>query len=68
MRGTIPNFRVKTKFPVWLQNRLIFAGLEPVLSHTEKLCIASYYREFSTFIEIILINLKPIFLARAMRG
>ena len=25
--------------PVWLRNRLIFTGLEPVLSHTEKLCI-----------------------------
>ena len=23
-------------FPVWLRNRLISAGLEPVLSHTEK--------------------------------
>ena len=25
-------------FPIWLQNRLISAGLEPVLNYTEKLC------------------------------
>ena len=34
--------------PLWLRNRLISAGLEPVLSHTEKLCLALYYRQFST--------------------
>ena len=28
-------------FPVWLLNRLLSAGLEPVLSKTEKSCIAS---------------------------
>ena len=32
-------------FPVWLQNRLISAGLEPVLIHTERSCIASYFRK-----------------------
>ena len=32
----------------WLPNRLISAGLEPVLSHTEKSFIVSYYRQFST--------------------
>ena len=37
---------------VWIRNRLISDGLKPVLSHTEKLCIASYYRQFSTNIEI----------------
>ena len=31
-------------FPVWLRN----AGLEPVLSQTEKSCIALNYRQFST--------------------
>ena len=31
-------------FPVWLPNRLISAGLEPVFSHTEKSCIASNNR------------------------
>ena len=30
-----------TLFPVWLRNRLNSAGLEPVLSHTEKACIVS---------------------------
>ena len=29
--------------PVSLQNRLSSSGLEPVLSYTEKLCIASFY-------------------------
>ena len=33
---------------VWLQNQLIFAGLEPVSSHTEKSCIVSHYRQLST--------------------
>ena len=31
------------QFSIWLRNRLISGGLEPVLSHTEKLCKASYY-------------------------
>ena len=31
------------RFPVWLPNRLISAGLEPVFSHTEKLYRVSYY-------------------------
>ena len=30
-------------FPVSLRNRLVSAGLKPVLSHTEKICIALYY-------------------------
>ena len=38
---------IQTCFPVWPRNRLIFAGLEPFLIHTEKACIASYYRQFS---------------------
>ncbi len=38
--------------PVWLRNRLISTGLEPVLSHTKKSCIASNYRQFSTNIKI----------------
>ena len=33
--------------PIWLRNRLISAGLEPVLSHTKKICKAAYYRQFS---------------------
>ena len=36
------------EFPVWLQNRLISAVLEPVLSHTEKSGISSYYKQLST--------------------
>ncbi len=33
-------------FSIWLRNRIISAGLEPVFSHTEKLYLASYYRQF----------------------
>ena len=40
-------------------------GLELVLSHTEKLCIGSYYRQFSTNIKIKLIKSIPVLLARA---
>ncbi len=34
-------------FPVWLPNRLLSAGLEPVLSQSVKLCIASNNRQIS---------------------
>ena len=34
--------------PVLLRNRIISGGLEPVLSHTEKSCIATNCRQFST--------------------
>ena len=41
--------RMKLKYlSVLLQDRLISAKLELVLSHTEKLCIALYYIQFST--------------------
>ena len=39
-------------FPLQHRHRLISAGLEPVLGHTEKSCIASYYRQLSTNIKI----------------
>ena len=52
-------------FPVWLRNRLISDGLEPVLSQTEKSCIAPYYREFFTKIKIKNIKLIPVLLAVA---
>ena len=52
-------------FPVWLRNRSISAGLEPVLSYTEKSCIESYtmFHEY----KIKIINLIPLLLARASR-
>ena len=34
--------------PFFQYGRLLSAGLETVLSHTEKSCIALYYRQFST--------------------
>ena len=40
-------------FPVWLRNRLISAVLETVLRHTEKSCLALYYRYFLKIIELI---------------
>ena len=45
---------------VWLLNRLIFDGLGLVISHTEKSCIASYYKQFSTNIKIKSIKLIPV--------
>ena len=42
-------------FPVRLRNRLISGGLEPVLSHIEKSCIASNYTQFSKNIRIKLL-------------
>ncbi len=35
-------------FPVWLPNRLISAGSEPVIFQTKKYCIALNYIQFST--------------------
>ena len=40
-------------------------GLEPVLSLTEKSCIASNYRQFPTNITIKIIKLKPVLFVRA---
>ena len=39
--------RVITLFPLWLRNRLIFGGLEPVLGHIVKSGIALNHRQFS---------------------
>ena len=47
-------------FTVWLLNRLISDGLEPALIHTKKLCLVSYYRQFSTNIKIKNIKLVPV--------
>ena len=44
---------------------MISAGLELFLLHTEKSCIASYYRRFSTNIKIKLIKFKPVLLVFA---
>ena len=51
-------------FPVWLRNRLTSAGLELVLSYTEKSYIASYYRHFFTNVKIKIIKLKLVLLTR----
>ncbi len=54
-------------FPVWLRNRLLSAGLAPVLNQTEKSCIASNYRQFSTNIKRKIIKLKPSFVSPDLR-
>ena len=46
-------------FPVWLRNRLISAGKEPVISHTEP---KFYCRQFSTNIQM---KFKPVLLTMA---
>ena len=51
--------------PAWFPNRLISAGFKPVLGHTEKSCITSYYRQFSTNIKIKIIRLITVLLAWA---
>ena len=56
---------VSANIPVWMRNWLISAGLEPVLSHTKKSCIASYYRYIATNIKIKIIKLIPVLLAHA---
>ncbi len=56
---------VITAFPVWLRNRLLSAGLEPVLTQTEKLCIASDYKQYSTNIKIKIIKLTTVLSAWA---
>ncbi len=52
-------------FLVLIRNRLISCGLEPVISNTKKLCLASYYILFST--NIIMHNhmIKNSYIARA---
>ena len=54
-------------FPVWLPNRLISAGLKPVLSHTEKSCIVSYYINFSTNLRMYNHNIKISFVSPFLR-
>ena len=44
--GRGPRLQVNT-FPVWLRNRLISAGLEPVLSHTEKSSIVHCFYPYT---------------------
>ena len=47
------NIFLNVLFPAWLGNRFISVGLKPVLSHTKKSCISSYYRYFITNIKNI---------------
>ena len=51
-------------FPAPLRNRFISGGLEPVLSHTEKLCITSYYIQFSVNVKVYKHTIKISFYPR----
>ena len=51
-------------FPIWLQNRLTSAGLEPVISHIDNSCTVSYYRKISTNVKIKYHKLIPVLLIR----
>ena len=53
-------------FQYWLRNRLISAGLDPVLSHNEKSCILSYHIQFSANIKCKIIMLKLVLFVRAL--
>ena len=50
-------------FPKWLQNQLISTGIEPVLSHNEKSCTTSYYKQFYTNIKLKISKSIPVLLA-----
>ena len=50
------------------RNRLMSTRWEPVLSYTEKACIASYYRKFSTDIKIKTICLVLLARCSTPRG
>ena len=59
-KGPFQNTSHFSFFQLWLRNRLMSAGLEPVFSHAEKSCIALYYRQFFTNIKIKIIKLIPV--------
>ena len=52
-------------FQYGIETDNISAGLDPVLSHTEKSYIVLFYRQFSTNIKIKIIRLIPVVLAWA---
>ena len=44
----LKDFNLKQSFLEWLRTRWVSAELEPVVSHKEKSCIASFDRQLST--------------------
>ena len=50
-------------FLVFIQNQLISGGIELVLIHTKKLCLASYHIQFSLSIKMYNYKIKTSFLA-----
>ena len=58
IKGSLKHYRKKN-----FQYGFETAGLEPVLSHTEKACIASYYRQKSTNVKIKITKSKTVFRA-----
>ena len=60
----LPQFQVEILSSIW--NRLISGGLEPVLIHTnKKICLSSYYIQFSMNIKMYNHKIKTSSLARA---
>ena len=55
-------WRLLISLPVWVRHQLIYAGLERVPSHMEKLCIVSYYVQFSENKKCTIMILKPVLL------
>ena len=53
---------------VWFRNRLKSAGLEQVLSHTEKSCTALPYRQFSMNIKVKIIKLNTGFVTKIFQN
>ena len=51
--GSVTDKMVRIIFLLFIRNQLKSSGLEPVLIHTKKLCLASYYIQFSTDIKNI---------------
>ena len=46
LRRKIYTYTSGIHFPEWLRNRLISAGLEPVLSHTEESLLQTIFHEY----------------------
>ena len=68
-KKTLENLKIHlpwltTLCPVWLQNRLISAGLEPILSHTEKIMYSIVLQKFlykkAKVVLIIFLFLYPL--------
>ena len=58
MEHKVQSYFPQNIFPVWLRKRLISAGLEPVLSHTEKIMYRIVLQINFTNIKINILKLR----------